>query len=204
MREGRIIQELIGLWVEYAESRPDQSIKSFAKWLNNKMNPAEEPDTSDMPAKKMELGKVFGRLINFTELWAKLAFKDLPIRHFEDYGILNGVKYMPNPSKNELANLLLDQKSTAFEIMKRLQRDGLLEEEVEKADKRMKRVRLTKYGDEVLQQAQQQASKVSDLLMGDLNDKEVVGILEKFKELDKFHSAKYDQGNFDSIDDLLD
>ncbi|MEM0941371.1 MAG: winged helix DNA-binding protein [Bacteroidota bacterium] len=203
MWEGKIILELMGLWVAYSDNQSDRSIKSFAKWLNNKVNPQEGLDATDMHAKKMELGEVFGRLVNFIELWAKLAFKDLPIRHFEDYGILTGAKYMHNPSKNELANIILDQKSTVFEIIKRLRRDGLLEEEVEKEDKRMRRVKLTNYGNEVLEKAQQQAAKVADLLIGDLSDAEVIWILEKFKELDKFHTAKYEKGGFEEIDDLL-
>jgi len=203
MKERKIIQELVGEWVTFAEARPEPNLKSFSKWLYERHNPSQTVDTSNMQAKKMELGELFGRLINFTELWVRLAFKDLPIRHFEDYGILNAAKHHPNPSKNDLANILLDQKSTAFEIIKRLIRDGLLWEEIEREDKRMRRVRLTPYGEEVFEQASIQARKVANLIMGDLSDSEVLAILEKFRELDRFHKAKYEKGGFVEIDDLL-
>ena len=151
----------------------------------------------------MELGYVFGRMINFTEMWGKLAFKDLPIKQFEDFGILTEVRYKGNPSKNEVASLLLNEKSTAFEIIKRLIRDGMLTEEPDPDDKRIRRIKLTKYGQEVQQQAEQQAAKVSNLLVGDSQDEEILSLLSKFRELDRFHTANYEKGGYESIDDLL-
>ena len=68
----------------------------------------------------------------------------------------------------------------------------------------MKRVKLTELGEQVLLKAQQQAGKVSQLLMGDSTDKEILFFLEKFKELDRFHTDRYNQGGFQSIDDVLD
>jgi len=204
MKEGEAIKDLFSHWVAYSDKRSNYSIKDFSKWLYTKLNPIEETDTRNMREKKMELGHMFGRLSNFAQLWGKLAFKDLPIRHFEDFGVLSGVKYMDAPSKNEIVNLLLNEKSTAFEIIKRLVRDGLLMEEIGKEDKRIRTVKLTPYGEEIFKIAELQTAKVSQLLMGDSSDEEILELLEKLKELNRFHTNKYEKGGFDTIEDVLD
>ena len=203
MSESEIIQELINYWVDYSKKRSDHSLEGFSKWLSNELNPLRTENVEDFRAKKMQLGRVFGRLSNFSQMWGKLAFKDLPIKQFEDYGILAEVKYRVNPSKNEIANLLLNEKSTAFEIIKRLIREGLLTEELDKRDKRIRRIKLTKLGSDIFDKAQIQASKVSEMLMGDSSEEEVDIILQKFKDLDKFHTSLYEKGDYKTVDDLL-
>jgi len=203
MSEGESIHELIGHWVEYSEKRPTPSIEGFSSWLKNRVATPKEAGETNLNQKKMYLGRVFGRIINFTELWGKLAFKDLPIKQFEDFGILTEVKYRINPSKNEVANLLLNEKSTAFEIIKRLIRDKLLKEEVDRKDKRIRRIKLTKYGKEVLERAEIQAGKVSEILMGDSTEEEIDAMINKFEELDRFHTNLYEKVDYKSIDDLL-
>ena len=203
MSESEIIQELIEHWVTYSKTRSDHSIASFSKWLATRINPEKKSDVADLNFKRMELGRVFGRLSNFSQMWGKLAFKDLPIKQFEDFGILIEVKYRVNPSKNEVANLLLNEKSTAFEIIKRLIREGLLEEKLDEKDKRIRRISLTPAGEKVVAKAEIQAGKVSQLLMGDSSEEEIDFLLNKFSELDKFHTSMYEKGDYEDVDDLL-
>ncbi|MEM9896791.1 MAG: MarR family winged helix-turn-helix transcriptional regulator, partial [Bacteroidota bacterium] len=150
MSESESLHELIGHWVDYSKKRSNPSVEGFSTWLKARISPPSLESASSLKEKKICLGQVFGRIINFTEMWGKLAFKDLPIKQFEDFGILMEVKYRRNPSKNEVANLLLNEKSTAFEIIKRLIRDGLLMEEVDRHDKRIRRITLSDYGQEVV------------------------------------------------------
>lgn len=202
MSESEIIKELINHWITYSKKRSDHSLEAFSKWLYNELHPVEKSHLEDLRAKKEQLGQVFGRLINFAEMWGKLAFKDLPIKQFEDFGILMEVKFRENPSKNEIANLLLNEKSTAFEIIKRLIRDGLLKEEIDNNDKRIRRIRLTEKGILITEQAQIQAAKVANMLMGDSSEEEIDLMLKKFTELDRFHTSIYEKGGYRSIDDL--
>lgn len=203
MTEGEIIHELIGHWATYSKKRPNPSIEGFSSWLKNTLATSEEQSKISLREKKMHLGRVFGRIINFTEMWGKLAFKDLPIKQFEDFGILIEVKYRGNPSKNEVANLLLNEKSTAFEIIKRLIREGMLDEQIDQGDKRIRRVELTPFGKEVLKRAEVQAGKVSEILMGDSTEEEIDTMISKLEELDQFHTKLYEQVDYESIDDLL-
>ncbi|MEM6641334.1 MAG: MarR family winged helix-turn-helix transcriptional regulator [Bacteroidota bacterium] len=203
MTEGESLHELVGHWVDYSKLRSNPSVEGFSNWLKARISPPATENATTLQEKKICLGQVFGRLVNFTEMWGKLAFKDLPIKQFEDFGILTEVKYRTNPSKNEVANLLLNEKSTAFEIIKRLIREGLLTEEVDPHDKRIRRIRLSDYGQEVVEKAEIQAGKVSEVLMGDSSEAEIDSMITKFQELDKYHTDLYENVEYESIDDLL-
>ena len=203
-----MIQQLVEKWVEYTKGRSKPSVRGFSQWLYHHEQGAasDQKQTDKEPeqrSKQMLIGILFGRLVNFVELWAKLAFKDLPIRHFEDYAILREVREEQNPSKNALANVLVNEKSTVFEIIKRLTREKLLVEKIDRDDRRIRRVSLTEQGKTVLKQADRQANKVAQLLTGHADEATLDFMLDKFAELNDFHTDLYQNKSYDSIDDLL-
>ena len=151
----------------------------------------------------MQTGFLLGRLSQFGELWGKLAFQELPIRNFEDYSILKHVEGHPACSKKELSQVLLGEPSTAFEIIKRLIREGLLEDYQDEADRRVRRVKLTKSGKGTLEQADVQAGKVARLLTGRTSEKDLGYLVRLFKSLDDFHTSIYEGKDYEKIDDLI-
>ncbi len=209
MGEGEMIHVLIGRWIEYARLRSNHSIKDFASWLYRKVVGTESSQGEDEEIRqspvdmRMEIGYLFGRLANFSELWGKLAFKDLPILQFEDFTILQEVKRQQNPTKKYLAELLVNEKSTAFEIIKRLVRDGLLSEKLDEKDRRIRRVQLTQLGEEVLAAANQQAEKVAILLMGDTAVQDMHRLINVFRDLNDFHTHLHEQVPHETVDDLV-
>ncbi len=206
MKERALLRDLIERWTEYLEEDPDPSIERFSSWIAKRKHEKEVKETytsEDELALKMELGYYLGRIINFTEVWGKLAFKDLPIKQFEDFGILSEVKRKGNPSKMEVANILINEKSTAIERIKRLVNQELLKESIDQNDKRIRRIALTKKGEEVLSKAYDQAMKVSQLITWPIPMNETAILLDQFKELNSFHTNIYENKQYKSIDDLL-
>ncbi|MEM7548291.1 MAG: MarR family winged helix-turn-helix transcriptional regulator [Bacteroidota bacterium] len=205
MKEAEHLHELLNHWIKYSRSYPTTSTHDFAKWLLNQTESRieESGQAQTLMGKQMQLGILLGRLSNFADLWGKLAFKDIPIRSFEEYGILKEVEYKQSPSKNELANVLVNEKSTAFEIIKRLIRDGLFSESIDKNDKRIRRVTLTQKGKKVIEKADHQAQKVAQLLVGNSTEQDIDDLIKKFSYLNDFHTGKYESEGWKSIDDLL-
>lgn len=206
MSEAVILKELLQYWIEYADKKDSVSLKDFSRWLGHQVDQEsvdrDTTDSTELSIKRMQVGHLFGELSNYADLWGKLAFKDLPIRRFEEYGLLKFVEEVGNPSKNDLANILVNEKSTAFEIIKRLIREGLFVDKIDKKDKRIRRVELTTAGRKVIEQADQQAYKVALILLGDATEEEIDFFLKKFGELNSFHEGLYNS-DYDSIDDLL-
>ena len=202
MQETEGLIELLNHWIEFNKKRSDSSLKEFSKWLQTKVEDNQEDGKASLIEKKIQIGFLFGELSNFADLWGKLAFKVLPIRRFEDYGLLKAVEFEINPTKKNLAEHLVNEISTAFEIIKRLIRDGLLKEELDVNDKRIRRVKLTPLGRKVIKKADQQAAKVAEILVGNSTEKEIDFLIRKFSELNEFHQNLYKR-DYQSIDDLL-
>lgn len=206
MKERESLKELIHYWTEYLETEEAPSIADFSNWLFKQVNEEQaesQSNENEAIGVKMELGHYLGRIINFTDLWGKLAFKDLPIRQFEDFGILYEVMEKRNPSKMEVANTLVNEKSTSIERIKRLIKQSLLSEHIDQNDRRIRRITITKLGEEVLEQAKVQAMKVSQLLTWPMDLDDIKGMLHHFKQLDSFHTKIYHKGDYDKIDDLI-
>jgi DNA-binding MarR family transcriptional regulator len=198
MTKGDLLIEIVNRWKAYDVERQSESIEDFSKWLSSsleKEKAAQEPEVTNTLQKRMVFGELFGRLSNFADLWGKLAFKKLPIRNFEEYIILKTVQYNPNLPKKDLAGELVNEASTAFEIIKRHIRDGLLIDQPDEKDRRMRRVSLTSKGKELIKKADQQAAKVANIIVGDLTESEIDFMIKKLQELNHFHSELHQKGN---------
>ena len=206
MADAELLRDLLNHWIKYTESQPVHSLSDFIQWMDLQIK-ASEPQKEEfmrkLHQKQMQTGFLLGRLSQFAELWGKLAFQELPIRNFEDYGILKHAEDHPACSKKELAQVLLGEPSTAFEIIKRLIRDGLLEDYTDEVDKRIRRVKLTRLGKRIVQKADIQAGKVAQLLTGHTSDQDLSYLIRLFKTLDSFHTGIYENIQYKKIDDLI-
>ena len=187
-----ILKEL-GYWKTYSEQGLGNNLGHFGLWLNNeltKTNPEEIPNEFNVST-NVKIGFLLGHMMAFGEVLTKLAFRDLPIQHFHDFGTLRFIQMHKNPTKKEIAEDSMMEQSSCFESLKRLTKAGLLVDQADKNDKRVKRVRLTKTGNQVLETAMKQSFSLSDLLVGDLSENEKKQLITLLEKLGKFHEDLY-------------
>lgn len=189
------ILSLLNLWKEYLELGKPIDIQLFGKWLNEKdLRERKERSTGSFQTdEEAMIGFYLGNVISFSEVWTKVSLRDLPIIGFGDYGVLNFILKKENPTKKEVVQFHVGENSTSFETIKRLIKQGLIEEEVDSEDRRLRRVRLTEEGKKVSQLALHQAMKLSRLLVGNLSDSEKKSLLQILEKLFNFHHNLYHQ-----------
>ena len=179
------------------------NLEYFGKWLSESLHherPKDQKVNQLAPeSKSAMLAYSLGILMSFSELWTKLAFKDLPLVNISDFGILKYIEITRQPTKKDVAENSIMEKSTCFEAIKRLERNNLLEEFADPNDKRARRVNLTTEGEKIIDRATVQTQKLSGLLIGDLNEKEVSLMLDVITKLNKFHKKLYKEGQKDKI-----
>ncbi len=185
--------KLLEYFKKYQEKGMGADLARFGMWLNKEINgerivevPVEYQLSDDVT-----IGFLMGRLLGYGDVWTRMAFRDLPIQHFYDYGILKHTEQAKNPTKKEIADQSLLEQSTCFEAIKRLVKHKVLTEETDMDDRRVKRVRLTSFGKKVTEVATQQAFRLSNLLVGDLTDKEKKDLIRILRKLDHFHEDLY-------------
>ncbi len=195
-------------------------LASFSVWLRDKLSPKEidnqvfisPKDVSEQtqnrhpipPTNLAEsIGRTWGRLIRFTYFLGKKAMEGLPIRSPEDFGVLMFVAIMQNPKKSEVSEHSLLEKTTCFEIIKRLIRHELLHEEIDAKDKRAKRIRVTKKGIDILKIAQKRMYETSEILTGNLSITEKKRLLEVLRYLDNFHTYLHEYQQDKTLSELI-
>ncbi|MBV6646842.1 MAG: winged helix DNA-binding protein [Cyclobacteriaceae bacterium] len=195
------ILSLLNLWKEYTELGKPVDIQLFGKWLNEKdLRERKERSTGSFQAdEEAMIGFYLGNVISFSEVWTKVCLRDLPIVGFGDYGVLNFILKKENPTKKEVVQFHVGENSTSFETIKRLMKQGLIEEKVDSEDRRLRRVRLTEEGKRVSQLALHQAMKLSRLLVGNLSDNEKKSLLQILEKLFNFHYNLYHQSDKEKV-----
>ena len=190
------MQQVIRL-LEYFKTYQDKGLGDdlgrFGLWLNKELGLGKMIDVHGRyeVSVNVTIGFLLGELMSYGDVWSRLAFRDLPIQHFYDYGIVKFVEHEENPTKKEVANMSLLEQSTCFEAIRRLNKHGILSERVDQNDKRVKRGMLTDYGQKITNQATRKVFLLSDLLVGDLVDEEKEDLTRLLKKLDRFHEDLY-------------
>ena len=193
--------KLLEYFKVYQDKGLGDDIGRFGLWLNKELGAEKvvEVPPAYSVSENAAIGFLLGGLLGFGDVWTRLAFRDLPIQHFYDFGIIKFIEVMKAPTKKEVADKSLLEQSTCFEAIKRLTKHGILEEQVDTDDRRVNRVKLTAYGRKIASKATQQSFLLSDLLVGDLVEEEKSDLTRLLKKLDRFHEDLYRNTDKDKI-----
>ena len=180
------IDDIINLLQEWGEftSSHDGDIYDFGLWLienknNNKIDnfsptiKSGKKLTEEYSENSRFLASYFiNRLNKFMKIYTKVMFTEYGLNSVEDFSFLALIEQMNNPSKKDLCDANLTEVTTGMDIIKRLQKRGLVEEDNECRDKRMKRMKLTDDGKSILKQIYLKLSQMEVDVLGDLNIEE--------------------------------
>lgn len=193
-----LLRELIDHYLEFVDSNHEQDLAGFAEWLQDRTRVEDklEPHLQSEISNKglvLAIAEHWGRLSQFTAVWGKMAFQSLPINTFAEYGLLKVTAELNIPTKTDLVEMSMLEKSTCYEIIRRLQQLELIEEKKDQQDKRIRRVKLTAEGEKWIKQGDEQLAKIARVLVGDLNRKNQSQLLGMLLQLNNFHARLYQQ-----------
>ncbi|WP_375578800.1 MarR family winged helix-turn-helix transcriptional regulator [Marivirga tractuosa] len=194
--------KLLQLYQDFLKKNPNATISEFGKSLiedeqkENIGNEIEEMSKKmpfPFPANSPDeyIGWAWGRLMSFTQIWEKKAFADQTIHNLTEFGVALFVMSHEGCSKSEVASHSLQEKTTIFETIKRLVKNGILEEKANETDKRSKHLKLTEKGKIESFSVMNRANEVSQHLVGNLNKSEKVKLFDSLIKLDGYHQHCY-------------
>lgn len=178
------LNELIRHFAEYAENYKEQDLESFAFWLLKRKESKKETDESQL---NRDLGYYINRINRYGKYLSKYFLEETAITSLDEFSFLTVVKVLGKPSKSEVYEATITELTTGQQMMRRLVKLGLIGEEVDAKDKRMKRVFLTKKGEETQKLAFEQIGKECNLKFGEINMESKKELLKTLKELDKIN-----------------
>ena len=182
---------LLQAWDSYSQENPDATLAGFGAWLQHTQGSPKETTvpTSLSSSLDEDLFSLWGRLMRFTERWAKRAFEETPIRTLEEHGILMYIAQHGSPTKSEVAQHSLMEQTTCLEILKRLQRQELLSEFKDPNDRRSRRVELTEAGRYLVKdELQMRGKQLASLMAGPMPTNAKLQLVGQLQELAQFQA----------------
>ncbi len=200
-RKNELLKDLVDEWSSYTSGDRPLHLADFAEWLSDKYVASENRGLPATVEKEIEresldntVARYFGMLVQLSNVWIKITFKGTPFQGFEDYGITQFIMHSGTPTKSRVTERSTLERSTAFEVIRRMQRLELVEEFPDPNDKRTKRVKISPKGKAALKEADARVDQISRLMMGDLTENKKFDLLKLLLSLTQFHVKEYQKG----------
>ena len=187
--------ELITYYRDFTEDTHSEDLTFFVDWLKQKMGEEEELSTDNANVNSggldVMISYLVGSLTRFLDIWLKVAYEGLPLISLGDFTIVKVIQNKGNPSKKEIAREAMMERTSCNEALRRMLKSGIIREEVDTDDKRVRRVTLTKEGKMLLLEVDKRMMQLSKLLMGNLTEVEKRSIFPALDKLKNFHENLY-------------
>lgn len=174
-----------------------KTLEDFRLYLNEKAYEKETPrnlnDKFDLRVNNLEneIAKQVIMLGRYSKHLIKKALENHPDLVNEDFTYLFRLMDYPSLTKMQLIEKNAHEKQSGIEIIKRLVRNGLIDENPDQDDKRSTRISVTEKGKKVFLASMKDITIVSKIMCGKLNHQEKESLLESLKKLNTFHHTIY-------------
>ena len=173
------------------------TLEDFRLYLNEKAYERENPrnlsEKYDLQVFDLEneIAKQVIMLGRYSKHLIKKSLENHSDLINEDFTYLFRLMDYPSLTKMQLIEKNAHEKQSGIEIIKRLVRNGLIQESPDENDKRSTRVQVTAKGKKVFQESMKDITVVSKIMCGKLNTEEKEQLLNSLKKLNTFHHTVY-------------
>lgn len=139
----------------------------------------------------------------YAKLYTKKALKESPIQTTEEFSFLITLLTHDSLTKTELVNKMIMEKTSGAEVLKRLLRQKLIRQFEDTQDKRSVRVAITDAGRREIIGILPGMSRVSDVVVGNLDQNERNTLAFLLKKLDYYHNDIFMNKRNAELEDLI-
>jgi len=205
-----LIKHLVDSVIVYKSSSIDEDLdpSDFAIWLLE----LHKDDTrkgilkDDFFGVNTEIVAQIGRLGRYGNSYLKRALAETDFVTNMDFTFCAMLQQYGPMGKSALIKLMVYEKSSGMEVIKRLLRLNLIEQKENPKDARSKLLNVSEKGQKALQDTYKTARNVAKIVSAPLSSQEKSILVKLFKKLDAFHEDVYHSGETDlqKISDVLD
>ena len=127
----------------------------------------------------------------YAKWYMKMVLRESHLQTPDEFSFLITLMTYDSLSKSELITKQVMEKTSGTEVIRRLLKRGLIVESADKNDKRSIRVSITNSGRDEILGILPLMSKVTKIVVGNLNTEEINTLSYLLKKLDYFHNDIY-------------
>ncbi|KGE85435.1 MAG: MarR family winged helix-turn-helix transcriptional regulator [Phaeodactylibacter xiamenensis] len=175
---------------------------AFGEWLQQQerggnMEGSLPPNTDGL------ISMFFGFMANYAAYYARRIFRHLDLYSMTDWAFLATLEQEEPLTKSVLIQKNILEKSTGTEVLKRLKKQGYIEELSNPEDRRAKLVRLSDKGRKVVAEANARIIPMGEVVTGDLTTAEKQQLLNLLQKLHRFHQPIFEGADERELQALL-
>ena len=197
--------ELVKLWGVYEQQYPNGTLDDFFRLqiaVKAKAERAAEADGKLIPDINGKLVILLRRIGRFHIAYSNKALEGTELDQIEEFGILVTIHNMGNPIKSEAIYNNIMELSSGTNMLIRMKKKGLVTEYDDTEDKRVKRLEVTKKGEETLQIAKDQVLRVAHMMVQDLSDEDKQLCMDLLGPINKRFSGLYQKQKNKPFDEI--
>ena len=199
----QLIQEVAAFEAEHGAG----DIGTFSSWLVGRTT-APKPETkADLAEGHYNVNEMIasflGQMEAYSKHYSKKILRDSQLANQNDYVYLIILDRLGDQRKTDLISLALMEVSSGIEVIRRLLRNGMIEDYPDPHDKRSKRVRLTAQGKQALKELASDMDQIGTLVTGNLTEQEKNQLARILQKLAVYHKKIWQQDQDTDLPVLL-
>jgi DNA-binding MarR family transcriptional regulator len=217
MKKNEILTTLINHFFSFDTEMGNQeeySIDEFIGYLNAKSD-RQELEIRNISGENKEFFKHEYRstsrdisilivLMNrYAKWYIKKVLRDSLLQTPDEFSFLITLMTYDSLNKSELITKQIMEKTSGTQVINRLVKRGMIFETADQNDKRSIRVSITKSGREEILRILPLMTKVTEIVVGNLNAEEINTLSYLLKKLDYFHNNIYLNKKGQTLSDIL-
>jgi hypothetical protein len=200
-----ILKEIIALAEAYQQQTHAQrwQKEQFVSWIINEANQSQQVPQTLVPSQDGLISMFLGIAYKYAQFYARRVFRNTEVYSLDDFAVL--VSLFPNKEfkKIDVLRMCIQEKSSGNEVLKRLLRDGMLQERDNPADARSKLLSLTDKGRTQYGLIQNGIQKMAGHIVGNLSIEEKNHLLQILMKLHQYHHPYFEENNEETLKQLL-
>jgi len=201
------IKSLVNSYDEYFKGDPSEpfDLQAFSVWLYNKegykkksftmkkwadkASGASNEVTAELPHGGVDdqISFIFLSMHKLIKFYVKKVLEGTQLVSQDDIHYLMFLSHTDSLTKSEIINSNITEMSSGIEVIKRLQKKGLIEDFEDPDDKRSRRVKITQKGLEEIKKVTAKFTNVHKLLGYALPEEEKFSLLSMLSRIYDFH-----------------
>jgi DNA-binding MarR family transcriptional regulator len=194
-------------WERFCSDHPQGSLREFASWLLNNLDPLHQspslPDSEPIMKSGQRLSEAFdnedflagffiGRLGRYAKSYGKSIMVEHGFASSDEFLFLSLISRMDQPTKKEVCMANATELTTGMDMLRRLAKNGLIQETPDERDGRAKRLSLTAQGQAMIERIYTQFEQIPNSVLGDLDVAERRQFIQTLRYLNNYHFQFYE------------
>jgi DNA-binding MarR family transcriptional regulator len=193
-----LLKEMMLLIDDYEKAgKTEMQTEQFVLWLNEQIlgisakTTVNENEQNSEAVSEWRISYYVSLLNKYAKIYVKKALKGSSILSLDDFGFLITLCFEGSKTKTELIQSNISEVSSGMEMIKRMERNGLIKSSKDDVDKRAIRITATPKGQQTLGQLMAKMQEATNIIAGNLTVSERLHLLTLLNKLHQFHNPIY-------------